>query len=76
MTSSDDEDATDAALFQEPEGYFQPEKPATYTEHTLLSGQALRLRLVGHSPLWVRIFPTYYDVRNFPQAQARAEMRW
>lgn len=54
MTSSSDEDVNDAALFQEPEGYFQPEKPATYTEHTLLSGQTLRLRLVGHNPLWVR----------------------
>ncbi|KAA6407606.1 MAG: hypothetical protein FRX48_08444 [Lasallia pustulata] len=52
MTSPSDDDLIDTALFQEPEGYFQPEKPATYTSHTLLSGQTLRLRLVGHNPLW------------------------
>lgn len=52
----DDEDLTDAALFQEPEGYFPPEKPPTFVEHTLLSGEKLHLRLVGHNPLWVRGF--------------------
>lgn len=58
--SSDDEDLNNA-MFQEPNDYFEPEKPATYTEHTLLSGQTLHLRLVGYNPLWVPafIFPTY-----------------
>ncbi|KAL2057194.1 hypothetical protein ABVK25_002247 [Lepraria finkii] len=49
--SSDDEDLNNA-MFQEPNDYFEPEKPATYTEHTLLSGQTLHLRLVGYNPLW------------------------
>ncbi|MCJ1472699.1 nicotinamide n-methyltransferase [Lambiella insularis] len=49
---SEDNDLTDLFLFQEPEGYFQPEKPPTFVEHTLLSGEQLRLRLVGHNPLW------------------------
>lgn len=64
MTSSDEEDVNNAALFQEPEGYFQPERPATYTEHTLLSGQTLRLRLVGHNPLWVRALPASGSTRS------------
>ena len=60
MMSSDDVDLNNA-MFEEPNDYFEPEKPATYTEHTLLSGQILRLRLVGHNPLWVPAFilPTY-----------------
>lgn len=56
MVSEDDEPvALDAALFLEPEGYYEPEKPQTYAEHTLLSGEVLKLRLVGHNPLWVKI---------------------
>ena len=47
----DDEDFE--SLFEEPEGYFEPEKPATFAEHTLCSGETLRLRLVGNNPLWV-----------------------
>ena len=53
--STDDEEPIDESLFKEPEGYYAPEKPATYAEHTLLlSGETLKLRLVGHNPLWVR----------------------
>lgn len=43
-------------MFQDPVGYFPPEPSATYVEHTLLCGQIIQLRLVGHNPLWV---PTY-----------------
>ncbi|MCJ1234998.1 nicotinamide n-methyltransferase [Varicellaria rhodocarpa] len=39
-------------LFQEPNDYYMPEKPVTYAAHTLLSGETMRLRLVGHNPLW------------------------
>lgn len=52
--ASNDEVLLDPSIFQEPDGYFQPEKPATYAEHTLLNGQTLRLRLVGFNPLWVQ----------------------
>lgn len=39
--------------FAEPDGYYPPERPATFVDYTLRSGRQLRLRLVGHSPLWV-----------------------
>ena len=48
-------------MFQEPTGYFEPEEPAKHTSYTLLSGQTLHLRLVGHNPLWV---PTYLTTRS------------
>ena len=50
----DSEDFADSALFQEPDGYFRPEKPPSFVEHTLLSGEKLYMRLVGHNSLWVR----------------------
>ena len=55
VSDSDEPVALDAALFHEPDGYYEPEKPPTYAEHTLLSGEVLKLRLVGHDPLWVKI---------------------
>ncbi|KAF2181960.1 hypothetical protein K469DRAFT_729094 [Zopfia rhizophila CBS 207.26] len=48
---SDSEDG-DIDLFQEPADYYQPEKEATFASHQLLSGTELRVRLVGHNPLW------------------------
>jgi nicotinamide N-methyltransferase len=44
-------------LFQEPEGFYEPEKQPTFATHKLLSGKDLSIRLVGHNPLWVR-FPS------------------
>lgn len=49
--SSDDEAGLD--LFQEPEGYYAPEKEPTFVRHRMLNGDELQLRLVGHNPLWV-----------------------
>ena len=40
-------------LFADPEGYYEPEKEPTFFQHKLLSGETLRLRLVGYNPLWV-----------------------
>lgn len=51
--SEGDDDVASLDIFQEPEGFYQPEKPATFTTYTLKTGQAIELRLVGHSPLWV-----------------------
>ncbi|KAI4115707.1 MAG: hypothetical protein LQ345_003745 [Seirophora villosa] len=51
--SSDDEALIDTAIFQEPPDYYPPPKPATFESRTLQGGQTLRLRLVGHNPLWV-----------------------
>lgn len=54
MESSDDEDGVISAdLFQDPAGFYQPEKSATFTTYTLKTGQTITLRLVGHNPLWV-----------------------
>ncbi|KAI9844680.1 MAG: nicotinamide n-methyltransferase [Sclerophora amabilis] len=39
-------------IFIEPKDYYKPEKDATFASHTLLSGNELTLRLVGHNPLW------------------------
>ena len=53
-----DEDASsdgDVAhnLFEEPVGYYEPEKQPRIVSHRTLKGQELTIRLVGHSPLWV-----------------------
>ena len=53
LNSSSDEEIGDINIFEEPDGYLPPEKPPTFIEHTLLSGEVIKLRLVGHNPLWV-----------------------
>ncbi|KAL8919294.1 MAG: hypothetical protein Q9208_006859 [Pyrenodesmia sp. 3 TL-2023] len=50
--SSQDEDLIDSSIFQEPSDYYPPPKPATFESRTLQTGETLRLRLVGHNPLW------------------------
>ncbi|KAK5115366.1 hypothetical protein LTR62_001566 [Meristemomyces frigidus] len=54
MAESDGSDNEDVAagLFREPDDYYQPEKQPTIVEHKLIHGKTLKLRLVGHSPLW------------------------
>ncbi|KIX04066.1 uncharacterized protein Z518_07619 [Rhinocladiella mackenziei CBS 650.93] len=50
---SDDGQASESLdLFQEPPDFYQPDKPATFTNYTLKNGHTVTLRLVGHSPLW------------------------
>lgn len=50
------QDGLDAGgLFDVPEGFYPPEKEPTYAEHKMLSGQTVRVRLVGSHPLYVRI---------------------
>lgn len=39
-------------LFAEPTDYYPPSPKPTTQTHTLLSGRVLKLRLVGHNPLW------------------------
>lgn len=39
-------------LFSEPADYYPPSPTPTTETHTLRSGEALTLRLVGHNPLW------------------------
>ena len=52
--SDDDAQADTIDLFQEPDDFYEPEKPPTFIQYTLSDGRQLELRLVGHSPLWVR----------------------
>lgn len=40
-------------IFQDPEGYYPPDKEPTFAEHHMLSGQTVRVRLVGSHPLYV-----------------------
>lgn len=53
MSAQDEEDLIDSAIFQEPPDYYPPPKPATFESRLLQTGETLRLRLVGHNPLWV-----------------------
>ncbi|KAI9783757.1 MAG: nicotinamide n-methyltransferase [Candelina submexicana] len=48
----DEEEIVTGDLFKDPVNYYELDKPATNAEHTLLSGEVLTLRLIGHSPLW------------------------
>ena len=48
--SDSDSEALD--LFAEPSDYYPPSPTPTTETHTLLTGQVLTLRLVGHNPLW------------------------
>ena len=51
---SDDEDGFNE-MFKEPDGFYKPENSPTMETHTMLSGEVLTFRLVGHSPLWVSL---------------------
>lgn len=51
FTMADDFDTGD--LFQDPEGFYPEEKQPTFAEHQMLSGQTVRVRLVGSHPLYV-----------------------
>lgn len=55
MTASgdDSDDLGSLNLFQDPEGFYESDKPATFTTYVMKSGRRINLRLVGHSPLWV-----------------------
>lgn len=65
MMSTDDEEVeNDASLFQEPDDFYQQEKPPTFVEYTLANGRLLKLRLVGHNPLWVRFFRVSHIAMN------------
>ncbi|KAJ5772705.1 hypothetical protein N7520_003234 [Penicillium odoratum] len=46
----DDFDTGD--LFKDPEGFYPEEKQPTFAEHHMLSGQTVRVRLVGSHPLY------------------------
>ncbi|KAL2818876.1 hypothetical protein BJX63DRAFT_45199 [Aspergillus granulosus] len=47
---ADDFDTGD--MFKDPEGFYPPEKEPTFAEHQMLSGQTVRVRLVGSHPLY------------------------
>jgi len=51
-THESDSDSEPLDLFTDPPDYYPPSPTPTTETHTLLSGQNLTLRLVGHNPLW------------------------
>jgi nicotinamide N-methyltransferase len=51
-THESDSDSEPLDLFNDPPNYYPPSPTPTTETHTLLSGQNLTLRLVGHNPLW------------------------
>lgn len=63
MSDITEDDGGDLGLFEEPEGWAPPEKPCTYQTFTIEqkndhghdTSKEIKLRLVGSSPLWVRI---------------------
>ena len=48
-----DEDLSTGDLFQDPEGFYPEEPQHTFAEHKMLSGETVRVRLVGSHPLYV-----------------------
>jgi hypothetical protein len=56
MSIEDEDVENDSNLFKEPDDFYQQEKPPTFVDYTLADGRALKLRLVGQSPLWVRSY--------------------
>jgi EEF1A N-terminal glycine/lysine methyltransferase len=56
MESTGGDDDLPLDVFEEPSGYYQPEKPHTFAHYTLKSGRTLSLRLLGFSPLWVNFY--------------------
>ena len=48
----DTDPACGLEIFTEPPGFRPATPPPTFSTHTLLSGEKLTLRLVGHDPLW------------------------
>ncbi|KAJ5927726.1 hypothetical protein N7466_006682 [Penicillium verhagenii] len=47
-----DDDFETGDLFKDPEGFYPEEKQPTFAEHRMLSGQTVRVRLVGDHPLY------------------------
>ena len=60
MADSSSDEGETAGLFNEPEGYYPPEKQPTFVKHSMLDGRELELRLVGHNPLWVGTLSTFH----------------
>jgi nicotinamide N-methyltransferase len=50
-----DDDLATGDLFKDPEGFYPGEEQPNFAEHRMLSGQTVRVRLVGSHPLYVRL---------------------
>lgn len=61
MTDHDDDDDLGAGnLFADPEGFYPEDEQPTFSSHQMLSGQTIRVRLVGSHPLYVCDFPLHF----------------
>jgi nicotinamide N-methyltransferase len=55
MAEEKDDGFLDGAvdLFKAPDGFYPEDKQPTFAEHRMLSGDTVRVRLVGSHPLYV-----------------------
>lgn len=54
MTDNHDDDELGAGnLFADPEGFYPEAEQPTFSSYQMLSGQTIRVRLVGSHPLYV-----------------------
>jgi nicotinamide N-methyltransferase len=68
MGDDTDTESETLDLFNEPADYYPPSPTPTTETHTLISGQTITVRLVGHNPLWGhhlwnagRLISTYFE---------------
>lgn len=52
MSHSESDEDEGLNLFEDPPDYYPPSPKPTTETHTLLTGEVISLRLVGHNPLW------------------------
>lgn len=64
MSDTESSNGDGLGLFEEPNDYYKPEAQASFSNHTLRSGEDLQLRLVGSNPLWVRNQPLDHTTRD------------
>ena len=60
MSDTHSDDEGELGIFAEPAAYYQPEKEPHFAKHEMQDGRELRLRMVGHNPLWVGAMPRLY----------------
>lgn len=51
-----EEEFSTGDLFQDPDGFYPEEAQPTFAEHQMLSGETVRVRLVGSHPLYVWLY--------------------
>jgi nicotinamide N-methyltransferase len=63
MDSPDESDSFQD-MFEEPTDFYSKEKEHTFETYALQSKKQLKVRLVGHNPLWVWVKKLSYHMRS------------